>query len=63
MIIICKIVCNYVGCAGSVLVVTSLGLTSDFVGHNTHYGAFVYGFMSLCDKVLNGLAVLLIENM
>lgn len=49
------------GCAGSIMLVTSLGVTADFIGQNTESGAFVYGVMSFCDKLSNGLAVILIQ--
>ncbi|XP_046817074.1 major facilitator superfamily domain-containing protein 12-like [Vespa crabro] len=49
------------GSAGSIILVTSLGIIADFIGHNTENGAFVYGFMSFTDKLGNGLAVMLIQ--
>ncbi|XP_076246049.1 major facilitator superfamily domain-containing protein 12 isoform X2 [Calliopsis andreniformis] len=49
------------GSAGSIMLVTSLGVTADFIGHNTDSGAFVYGVMSFTDKLCNGLAVMLIQ--
>ncbi|XP_061943458.1 major facilitator superfamily domain-containing protein 12 [Apis cerana] len=49
------------GSAGSVMLVTSLGITADFIGQNIDNGAFVYGIMSFTDKFCNGLAVMLIQ--
>ncbi|XP_624057.3 major facilitator superfamily domain-containing protein 12 [Apis mellifera] len=49
------------GSAGSVMLVTSLGITADFIGQNIDNGAFVYGIMSFTDKLCNGLAVMLIQ--
>nr|XP_033328786.1 major facilitator superfamily domain-containing protein 12-like isoform X1 [Megalopta genalis]XP_033328787.1 major facilitator superfamily domain-containing protein 12-like isoform X1 [Megalopta genalis] len=49
------------GFAGSVMLVTSLGLIADFIGQNTDNGAFVYGVMSFTDKLSNGLAVIIIQ--
>lgn len=43
------------------MLVTSLGVTADFIGHNTDSGAFVYGIMSFTDKLCNGLAVMAIQ--
>lgn len=49
------------GSAGSIVLVTSLGITSDLIGQNTESGAFIYGFMSFTDKLSNGLVVMLIQ--
>lgn len=43
------------------MLVTSLGVTADFIGQNVDSGAFVYGIMSFTDKLCNGLAVMLIQ--
>lgn len=45
------------------MLVTSLGLTADLIGNATNIGAFVYGAMSFSDKLANGLAVVLIQNL
>ena len=50
-----------VGSGGSFMLVTSLGLTADYIGQHIESGAFVYGLMSFADKLCNGLAVILIE--
>lgn len=49
------------GAGGSVMLVTSLGITADLIGKNTQSGAFVYGAMSFTDKMANGVAILLIQ--
>ncbi|CAL7946225.1 unnamed protein product [Xylocopa violacea] len=49
------------GSAGSIVLVTSLGVTADFIGQNVDSGAFVYGVMSFTDKLCNGLAVMFIQ--
>ncbi|XP_011300736.1 major facilitator superfamily domain-containing protein 12 [Fopius arisanus] len=49
------------GGGGSVMLVTSLGVTADLIGSNTESGAFVYGAMSLTDKLCNGIAVMIIQ--
>ncbi|XP_054006579.1 major facilitator superfamily domain-containing protein 12-like [Hylaeus anthracinus] len=49
------------GSAGSIMLVTSLGVTADFIGQNTDSGAFVYGILSFTDKLCNGLAVMSIQ--
>lgn len=43
------------------MLVTSLGLTADYIGQHTESGAFVYGAMSFTDKLSNGVAVMLIQ--
>lgn len=54
-------ICQLLGSSGSILLVTSLGISADFIGQNTESGAFVYGFMSFTDKLGNGLAVMIIQ--
>ncbi|KAI1283167.1 Major facilitator superfamily domain-containing protein 12 [Halotydeus destructor] len=56
-------VCFLLGVSGSIMLITSLGITSDLIGHNTTSGAFVFGAMSFLDKVSNGVAVMSIQYM
>ncbi|XP_066587775.1 major facilitator superfamily domain-containing protein 12-like [Prorops nasuta] len=49
------------GCAGSIMLVTSLGCCADFIGRDVGTGATVYGIMSFTDKLSNGLVVMLIQ--
>lgn len=49
------------GFAGSIMLVTSLGITADYIGQHVDNGAFVYGTMSFTDKLSSGLAVILIQ--
>ncbi|XP_076336059.1 major facilitator superfamily domain-containing protein 12-like isoform X1 [Tachypleus tridentatus] len=51
-----------IGIGGSTMLVTSLSITSDLIGKNTSSGAFVFGAMSFLDKLSNGLAVLIIQD-
>ena len=51
-----------IGIGGSTMLVTSLALTAEFIGVDTSSSAFIYGLMSLTDKVANGLAVVLIQH-
>ncbi|XP_063214212.1 major facilitator superfamily domain-containing protein 12 isoform X2 [Chroicocephalus ridibundus] len=51
------------GAGSATILVTSLSMTADLIGTNTHSGAFVYGAMSFTDKMANGLAVMLIQNL
>ncbi|KAH0546158.1 major facilitator superfamily domain-containing protein 12-like [Cotesia glomerata] len=49
------------GSSGSIMLVTSLGVTADLIGPNTESGAFVYGAMSFTDKLSNGCVVMAIQ--
>ncbi|NWI22029.1 MFS12 protein, partial [Crypturellus soui] len=51
------------GAGSATILVTSLAMTADLIGSNTHSSAFVYGAMSFTDKMANGLAVMVIQNM
>nr|XP_023021993.1 major facilitator superfamily domain-containing protein 12-like [Leptinotarsa decemlineata] len=55
------VVALLIGSAGSIVLVTSLGVTTDFIGEKTNSGAFVYGIMSFTDKLANGIAVVIIQ--
>lgn len=55
------IVVIMLGAASSILLVTSLGITADFIGFHTERCAFVYGSMSFTDKLSNGIAVAIIQ--
>ncbi|KAJ8962932.1 hypothetical protein NQ314_005649 [Rhamnusium bicolor] len=49
------------GC--SIILVSSLGVTTDLIGEKTDSGAFVYGIMSFADKLANGIAVVIIQDL
>ncbi|XP_077989047.1 major facilitator superfamily domain-containing protein 12-like [Glandiceps talaboti] len=51
------------GAGGSTVLVTSLSMTADLIADDTQSGAFVYGAMSFTDKLSNGIAVTLIQNL
>ncbi|XP_045603922.2 major facilitator superfamily domain-containing protein 12 [Procambarus clarkii] len=51
------------GVSGSLLVIISLAFTADLIGRNTDSSAFVYGSMSFGDKIVNGFAVLIIQEL
>lgn len=57
------LVAALLGAGGSVMLVTSLSITADLIGPNVESGAFVYGAMSFTDKLSNGVAVVLIQNL
>ena len=54
---------NISGSSSCILLITSLGMTADLIGDKVQSGALIYGLMSLTDKLSNGLAVVLIQDM
>ena len=56
------VIAAILGIGSTVMLVTSLALTAEFIGTDTNSSAFIYGLMSLTDKVSNGFAVILIQN-
>ncbi|KAB7495419.1 Major facilitator superfamily domain-containing protein 12 [Armadillidium nasatum] len=56
------IVAAVLGIGGSTVLITSLSVTADLIGNNVEGGAFVYGFMSLMDKISNGVVVMIIQS-
>ncbi|RZC40568.1 major facilitator superfamily domain-containing protein 12-like, partial [Asbolus verrucosus] len=53
----------FLGACGSITLVTSLGITADLIGDKTDSGAFIYGIMSFTDKLANGIAVVIIQDL
>ncbi|XP_059196642.1 major facilitator superfamily domain containing 12b [Centropristis striata] len=49
------------GAGSATILVMSLSMTATLIGEQTQSGAFVYGSMSLTDKVANGVGVILIQ--
>lgn len=49
------------GVAGSIMSVTSLGITSDIVYDDTRNGAFIYSIMTFFDKILSGVVVMIVQ--
>ena len=50
------------GCGTSLVMVTGVSFVNDLVGENLSTSAFVYGCMSLTDKLSSGLFIILIQN-
>ncbi|XP_031715185.1 major facilitator superfamily domain-containing protein 12 [Anarrhichthys ocellatus] len=50
------------GAGSATILVISLSMTATLIGEQTQSGAFVYGSMSLTDKVANGVGVVLIQS-
>ncbi|XP_027059018.1 major facilitator superfamily domain-containing protein 12-like isoform X2 [Pocillopora damicornis] len=51
------------GCGGSVMLVTSLSLIAELIGHDKKSGAFVYGTISFTDKLSSGVTIAIIQEM
>uniref|UniRef100_A0A1B6F907 Major facilitator superfamily (MFS) profile domain-containing protein n=2 Tax=Cuerna arida TaxID=1464854 RepID=A0A1B6F907_9HEMI len=51
------------GAGSSITMVVSLCVTANLIGLDTECGAFVYSIVTFADKLLNGLAVIIIEEM
>lgn len=56
------LVASLLGSASSIVLVSSLGITTDLIGTRTNSGAFVYGIMSFVDKLSNGVVVVIIQG-
>ncbi|XP_074490913.1 major facilitator superfamily domain-containing protein 12 isoform X2 [Sebastes fasciatus] len=50
------------GAGVAIIMVMSLSMTASLIGEQTQSGAFVYGSMSLIDKVVNGVGIFLIQS-
>uniref|UniRef100_A0A7S3D9W1 Major facilitator superfamily domain-containing protein 12-like n=1 Tax=Palpitomonas bilix TaxID=652834 RepID=A0A7S3D9W1_9EUKA len=51
------------GLGNAVILVTSITMEADMVGDRTESGAFVYGALSLLDKISNGAAVMVVQGL
>lgn len=54
--------CVLLGIGTSTTNICSFSLASDLIGLNTECGSFVYGIMSFCDKLANGIAIAVIQQ-
>lgn len=48
---------------GAITMVTSLCITADLIGPNSEQGAAVYSVVTFADKLITGIAVVLIEQL
>jgi len=51
-----------IGAGSSIMLIMSLSMTADLIGINTATGAFVYGSMSLLDKISNGIVIAMVQH-
>jgi len=51
------------GTGSSVTQISSLCITSDFIGTKTEHGGFIYSLVTVCDKLFSGIIIFIIELM
>ena len=49
------VVAAFIGAGGAGMLINSLSITAELIGKNKQSSAFVYGAISLVDKISNGL--------
>eukprot|EP00300_Choanocystis_sp_HF-7_P002028 c11594_g1_i2.p2 GENE.c11594_g1_i2~~c11594_g1_i2.p2 ORF type:complete len:200 (-),score=43.98 c11594_g1_i2:7-606(-) len=54
-------VCGVLGVGSAIALVTAVTMQADLLGSEIHNAAFVYGMLSLGDKILNGVAIAVVE--
>ena len=53
------VVAAFIGSGGAGMLITSLSITAELIGKNKESSAFVYGAISLVDKISNGSYIIL----
>jgi len=51
------------GAGSSVTMIASLCITADMIGPHADQGGFIYSAVTFCDKLITGIAVVIIETM
>lgn len=51
------------GVGSSITQISSLCITSNFIGVNSETGGLVYSITTACDKIFSGIIILIIELM
>lgn len=51
------------GAGSSVTMISSLCITADMIGPHADQGGFIYSAVTFCDKLITGIAVVIIETM
>lgn len=57
------IVAIFFGAGSSVTMIASLCITADMIGPHADQGGFIYSAVTFCDKLITGIAVVIIETM
>lgn len=53
---------NITGAGGSITMVTSLCITAEMIGSYSNQSGVVYSIVTFADKLITGIAVVIIEN-
>lgn len=56
-------VATFFGAGSSVTMIASLCITADMIGPHADQGGFIYSAVTFCDKLITGIAVVVIETM
>lgn len=51
------------GAGSSVTMISSLCITADMIGPHADQGGFIYSAVTFCDKLITGIAVVIIETL
>lgn len=57
------IVAMFFGAGSSITMIASLCITADMIGPHADQGGFIYSAVTFCDKLITGIAVVVIETM
>lgn len=57
------IVAIFFGAGSSITMIASLCITADMIGPHADQGGFIYSAVTFCDKLITGVAVVVIESM
>lgn len=56
-------VATFFGAGSSITMIASLCITADMIGPHADQGGFIYSAVTFCDKLITGIAVVVIETM
>jgi Na+/melibiose symporter-like transporter len=56
-------VATFFGAGSSVTMIASLCITADMIGPHADQGGFIYSIVTFCDKLITGIAVVVIETL
>lgn len=57
------VVAIFFGAGSSITMIASLCITADMIGPHADQGGFIYSAVTFCDKLITGVAVVVIESM
>lgn len=56
------LVAALIGAGSSIMLVSSLCITADLIGHHSHQGAAIYSIVTFADKLFTGIAIIIIQK-